>query len=96
MSRYAPNGKTVMWGIDDKEREVLTAATTRRPELRAVVARARPHEEIAGLLLVDATVAELHEVCTLVEELRDATRNRRRIELLDGVRTSLCNSMDGF
>jgi hypothetical protein len=96
LSGHVPSGKTVLWGIDDKEREVLAAATTHIPELRAVISRARLHKEIEGLLLVDATVAELDEVYTLVEELTDATRNRRRIELLDGLRASLCTSMDGF
>lgn len=93
LSRHAPKGKTVLWGIDDKERLALTEATSHVPELRAVVARARPHHEIRGLLLVDATVAELNEVYTLVEELADTTHSRRRLEMLDGLRASLCNSM---
>ena len=60
------------------------------------MARASPAAEVPGLLLVQATVDELDEVYTLVEQLTDATRSRRRVELLDGLRASLCTSMDGF
>lgn len=96
LSRYVPQGKAVLWGVDDEEREVLWEATRYIPELRAVIARAKPHGEIAALLLVRATVAELDQVYTLVEDLTDGTKSRRRRELLDGLRASLCNSMDGF
>lgn len=96
LSRYVPRGKTVLWGFDEEEREVLLVATTHIPELRAVVARSQPHVEIAGLLIVHATVAELDEMYTLVEELTDGTRSRRRRDLLDGLRGSLCTSIDGF
>jgi len=96
LSRYVPTTKMVMWGIDEEERKLLMAATTELFGLRAVVSRARPHHDIEGLLLVEATVAELNEVYTLVEELTDGTRGRRRIELLDGLRASLCTSIDGF
>jgi len=42
------------------------------------------------------TVDELDQVYTLVEDLTDATRRRRRIQLLDGLRMSLCTAIDGF
>jgi len=84
----------VLWGFEDEERKVLIAATTDAPALRAIFARARPHAELPGLLLLKATVKELDEVYTLVEELTDATRSRNRIDLLDGLRASLCSSMD--
>lgn len=96
LSKYQPRGKTVLWGFDDEERSVLMAATTHIPNLRAVISRAQPHTEIAGLLYLQATVAELDEMYSLVEELTDGTRSRRRIELLDGLRASLCTSIDGF
>ena len=47
-------------------------------------------------MLLQATVDELDEIYTLVEHLTDATRSRRRIELLDGMRMDLCTAMDGF
>jgi hypothetical protein len=97
LSPYVPRKKKLrVWGFDDKEREVLLTATTHIPALRAVVARASPAAEVAGLLILQATIDELDEVYTLVEHLTDATRSRHRIELLDGLRASLCSAMDGF
>lgn len=95
-SRYVPHDKEVTWGVDDEERTILLDATTYIPELRAVIARAKPHAEVPGLLLIRATVKELDEVYTLVEELTDATRSRKRHELYDDLRMSLSTSMDGF
>lgn len=97
MSIHAPGKKKLrVWGFDDEERAVLMAATTFIPSLRAVVARASPAAEVEGLLILQATVDELDEVYTLVEHLTDATRSRHRIMLLDGMRASLCSSMDAF
>ncbi len=88
--------KLVFWGIDDEERSFLIAETVGVFELRAIVCRARPHADVPGLLLIDATVEELDEMYTLVEELTDMRTGRRQRDLLDGLRASLCNSMDGF
>jgi hypothetical protein len=97
LSSYVPVNKTLrLWGFDEEERSVLLAATTNIPPLRAVVARASPAVEREDIMILQATVDELDEVYTLVEHLTDATRSRRRIELLDGLRASLCTSMDGF
>lgn len=96
MSRYVPQGETHPWGYDEEERRVLVAATADLPPLRAVLARGTPRDDIPGLILVEATVDELDEMYTLVEELTDATRSRARIEVLDGLRRSLCTSIDGF
>lgn len=97
LSRYVPRRKKLrVWGIDDESRDVLIAATTWIPSMRAVVARARPVDTVPGLLIVEATVAELDQVYTLVEDLSDVTRGRRKLELLAGLRASLCTSIDGF
>lgn len=97
MSSHVPRGKKLrVWGFDDESRAVLLAGTMDIPSLRAVVARASPAAEIAGLLVLQATVDELDEIYTLVEHLTDATRSRRRIELLDDLRIGLCSAMDGF
>ena len=97
LSPYAPTKKKLRhWGFDDEGREVLLDATTHVPSLRAVIARASPAADVPGLLLLQATIDELDEIYTLVEELTDATRSRRRIELLDGMRADLCGAMDGF
>jgi hypothetical protein len=85
-----------LWGFDEEQGAVLRSATTDIPELREVIERARPHGEIAGLQILEATVEELDELYTLVEVLTDRTRSRKRHELLDDLRASLCVSMDGF
>ena len=96
MSRYVPRGKTHLWGYDEEERRLLLPPTVDLPPLRAVLARGTPQDDIAVLLLVEATVDELDEMYTLVEELTDMTRSRARLEVLDGLRRSLCTSIDGF
>jgi hypothetical protein len=88
--------KKRLWGFDDGEREILVAATAQIPELRAVIARAAQHAELGNLWVVEASVAELDEIYSLVEALIDGTRSRRRREQLDGMRATLCTSMDGF
>jgi hypothetical protein len=85
-----------LWGFDDSERGVLVEATTNIPELRAMVARAERRAEFAGVWLVQATARELDEMYSLVEALMDATRSRRRLDLLEGMLASLCTSIDGF
>jgi hypothetical protein len=96
LSSYIPMKKTRLWGLDEQSRDVLLAATELIPSLRAVVARASPVAEIEGFLRVDATLDELDDIYTLVEQLTDATRSRRRLELYDDLRRSLCGAMDGF
>src|SRR5215471_14608321 len=81
--------KKVLGGFDEEQRAVLVPAAMQVPELQAVVERAQPHGEIAGLWILRATIEELDLMYTLVEELTDAKRSRRRIEILDGPRMSL-------
>ena len=83
-------------GFDDEQRAVLLAATSELAELTELVTRAKPHGEIAGLWLVRATGHELDEVYSLVEALEHGARGRKRRELLEGMRMSLCSSIDGF
>jgi hypothetical protein len=97
LSRLVPRRKKLrVWSFDDESRGVLLAATTWIPSLRVVVARARPVDTVPGLLIVEATVAELDQMYTLVEDLSDVTRGRRKLERLDGLRASLSTSIDGF
>ena len=84
------------WGFDEDERRFLIEATAEIPTLRAVVSRAEPYPEIPGLWIVRASARELDEMYSLVEALMDATRGRRRLELLEGLLASLCTSIDGF
>jgi predicted RNA-binding Zn-ribbon protein involved in translation (DUF1610 family) len=96
LSAYIPATKTLLWGIDEESRDLLLAATPALPALRAIVARASPVAEVEGFLRIDATLAELDAVYSLVEQLTDATRSRQRIELLEELRGSLCDAMDRF
>lgn len=47
-------------------------------------------------MILQATLDALDAIYTLVEQLTDATRSRRRIELLVGLRVDLCGAMDSF
>lgn len=85
-----------LWGFDEEQRAMLLSATTELPELAGLVQRATPHAEIAGLWIVWATGHELDEVYSLVEALEHGARGRKRRELLEGMRMSLCSSIDGF
>ena len=85
-----------LWAFDDEQRGLLLDATTNIPELHAVLERARPHAEIPGLWLVQASMAELDEMYGLVEALMDGTHSRRRLDVLDGLLAGLCTSIDGF
>jgi hypothetical protein len=86
-----------MWGFTEEERRVLAPATGSIPELRGVLERAIPRPDLAeGLQLVQATLVELDEMYSLVSALMDGTRNRRRLELLDGLLAGLCTAIDGF
>lgn len=95
-SRYVPRGKEVNWGVDDEGRAFLLEATQDIPQLRAVIARASPFPEIPRLRLIRATVRELDDMYTLVEELSIYSRSRERQELIHGLRMTLSTSIDGF
>jgi hypothetical protein len=97
MSPFVPRKQKLrVWAFDDEEREVLLEATTHIPALRAVVSRGSPAVDLDLALMVQATVDELDQVYTLVEDLSVATRCRRRIQILDDLRMSLCTAIDGF
>jgi type II secretory pathway pseudopilin PulG len=88
--------KKRLWGFDDGEREILVAATAAVPGLRGVVERAGQRAELQGLWVVEASIDELDEMYSLVESLMDGTRSRRRLEQLEGMRATVCTSIDGF
>ena len=95
LGRFWRSGKKKLWGLDQPQRALLLEATAWIPQLRAVVARAEPARGVDGLLLVQATVRELDQMYTLVEDLSEGARGRRRA-MLEELRATLCNSMDGF
>jgi len=96
LSPYVPRGKTRLWGFDEEERVVLRGATSSLPELRAILSRGRPREEFPGLLLAEATPAELGAMHSLVEALMDTRGGRRHLEILDGLLRRLGTAIDGF
>ena len=96
LSPYVPRGKTRLWGFDEEERVVLRGATASLPELRAILSRGTPREDVPGLLLAEATPSELDAMYSLVEALLDRRGSRNRLEILDGLLRSLCTAIDGF
>ena len=84
-----------LWGFDDEERRVLLEGAAGLPELEAVVLRAKWRADF-GMWLLTASGSELDEMYSLVEELMDTTRSRKRLDLLDGLLTTLCTAIDGF
>jgi len=71
-------------------------ATAAIPALQAVVARASRRADLGNLWVVAASVDELDEMYSLVEALMDGARSRRRLDVLEGMRMTLCTSIDGF
>jgi hypothetical protein len=84
-----------LWGFDDEERGLLLEAAAGIPELQAVLLRAEPRTDL-GMWLLRASVSELDDLYSLVEELMDSTRSRKRLDLLEGLLATLCTSIDGF
>lgn len=96
-SVYIPRKtKLRVFGFDDEGRQLLRSATMLLPELSAVVARARPAQDVPELLVVEATVDELDGLYTLIAQMLDETSHRRRRALLDGMLSDLCTAIDGF
>ena len=96
LSAYTPTKKTLLWGVDEESRDMLLAATKALPAVRAIVARTSPVAEVPGFLRIDATLAELDAMYTFVEQLACGTRSRRRREIWEELRGSLCDAMDRF
>jgi hypothetical protein len=88
--------RTRLWGFGAEERRVLIDATANIPQLRALVARAQPRPDLGDVWIVQAPVRELDEMYSLVEAMMDATRGRKRLDLLEGLLATLCTSIDGF
>lgn len=96
LSDYRLDGEFVTWGIDAKQQKLLLRLTASSPEYRSVLARARPHDEIRGLLIINATLPELDELHLLIEARMDGVRSKRERAILDGLLSTLWTSTDGF
>jgi hypothetical protein len=84
-----------LWGFDEEERRVLLEATAGLAELQAVLGRAAWRADL-GMWLVQASTSELDQMYSLVAALMDATRSRKRLDLLDSLLATLSTSIDGF
>ncbi|MBX7197736.1 MAG: hypothetical protein K1X94_37160 [Sandaracinaceae bacterium] len=94
-SRFIPRGKSPIWGFTCAERELLLEVTARRPELRAVVARAR-EEEGTELMIVDASDPELDAMFAFLEGLAESTRSPARRQVLEALKFTLPTAVDHF
>lgn len=87
------------WCFNDADRALLLEATAERPErpeLRALVARARRTAELPGLWTLSASKADLYDLWELVDELMDGQTNPQRFEQLDGMLETLDLTIDGI
>ncbi len=85
-----------IWVFDDQARRLLLRSTAGRPELRSVIGRAERQPALDNRWEVTASLEDLNDLYTLVEQLIDQTRGRRQRATLDGIRLSLSAALDGF
>jgi hypothetical protein len=84
------------WCFNDADRALLLEATAERPELRALVARARRTAELPGLWTLQASKAELFDLWELDDELMDGQMSPQRFDQLDGMLETLDLTIDGI
>jgi len=85
-----------LWAFDDEERGVLLQGAAGIPALLSVLGRAGRRVDLGGAWVVEASVSELNEMYDLVGALMDATRSRRRLDVLEGLLAGLSTAIDGF
>jgi hypothetical protein len=88
-------GKRRIWGFTGAQRDLLLEAALQGPLFVPLICseQRNPDED---LWLMETNVRELNEVYDLVEHLLARERSRKRRELLEGMRASLCSAMDRF
>jgi hypothetical protein len=84
-----------LWAFDDEDRGVLLEGAAGIPALLSVLGRAERRVDL-GAWVVEASVSELDEMYDLVGALMDATRSRRRLDVLEGLLFGLSTAIDGF
>lgn len=77
LARHRPKGTLVTWYIGDAGRAYLREITKGLAHLRAVIARASPVDEPQGLLVLQAAVAEIRELASLLDTARRRGSLRR-------------------
>ena len=85
-----------LWAFDDEDRGVLLEGAAGIPALLSVLGRAERRMDLGGAWVVEASVSELDEMYDLVGALMDATRSRRRLDVLEGLLFGLSTAIDGF
>jgi hypothetical protein len=85
-----------IWTFDDQARSLLLRATEGLPELRSVIGLAERQPALDNRWEVTASLEDLNDLYTLVEQLIDQARSRKQREMLDGLRFSLSAALDGF
>jgi len=82
--------------LDDEERGLLLQGAAGIPALLSVLARAERRMDLGGTWVIEASVRELDEMYDFVGALMDATRSRRRLDVLEGLLFGLSTAIDGF
>jgi hypothetical protein len=84
-----------VWAFTTAQRDLLLGVTLdlHAPLFTPLICSQRRSPE-EDLWLMESNVRELNEVYDLVESLLARERNRKRRELLEGMRASLCSAMD--
>ena len=85
-----------LWALDDEERGLLLQGAAGIPALLSVLARAERRMDLGGTWVIEASVRELDEMYDFVGALMDATRSRRRLDVLEGLLFGLSTAIDGF
>ena len=86
-----------VWGFATAQRDLLLGVTLdlHAPLFTTLICSQRRSPE-EHLWLMKSNVRELDGVYDLVESVLARERNRKRRELLEGMRASLCSAMDRF
>jgi hypothetical protein len=89
--------KRRIWGFTTAQRDLLLGVTLdlHAPLFTPLICSQRRSPE-EDLWVMESNVRELNEVYDLVESLLSQERGRKRRELLEGMRASLCSAMDRY
>lgn len=84
-----------LWPVDGEQRDILFEATLDVPRLFVLVADAQRGGD-GDWWFVQASGRQLDDFYDLIEALMSRTRNRRRLDQLEGMLATLSTAIDGF